>query len=121
MRPLVHPQFLARLRPVIFVHRCTIQQASTTQNEIGEPVETWADLPGHVDLPCRVAPLSMDERAELQLTVTQRTITVLLAGSYPSVTTAHRALVDGTAYNILAAERDSEGVTTRLIAEVVET
>jgi head-tail adaptor len=120
--PIVHPRFLAAVPAGFFPSRCTVQeQTGTTQDDHGQEVEVWTDVAGLTDIPCAKAPLSAIERQAAQLTVTDRAWSVLLKGAYPAITTAHRAIIDGTAFDIERAETDQTGTLTRLVVRSVET
>lgn len=103
--------------------RVTIQAATVgSRDGAGAPVTNWATLAGHANLPASLAPTSgAAERRLAQMTVTTETYTVALAGGFPAITERMRAVVDGTAYDILAVDIDSHGATTRLIVERVTT
>lgn len=113
MATLIHPRMLDRLGR-FFPLLATVQQKTTMQDQFGQPVETWSDLARHVAIPCARAPLSATERQALQMTVTEQVWTVVLRGHYPLITAAHRLVIDGQPYDILAAESDQTRTLTRL-------
>ena len=112
-RPLIHPSLLSRLTPSFFTATGTVQAAAIV-NTGGNPVETWSDLTGHVSIPCAVSPVSASERRGDSYAYAESTNTALLAGAYPLIQAKHRFVSGGATYDILGAELDSQGVTTRL-------
>lgn len=108
-----------------FDRTCTVQKNTPTADAVNQPQESWTDLAGHVNLPCRVAPataLTRAARVEREdMTVTTRSLVVILPGAYPSVTTAHRVVVGGLNYQIVNVVRDSAQVATELEVEEVTT
>lgn len=106
-----------------FSRACTINEVTKTKVGAGERSESGSALAGHTNLPCRIAPvtaLTRAGRAEREdMTVTTATHLVMLAGSYPLITTAHQAVVDGTTYQITNVVRDSERLVCELEVEVV--
>lgn len=114
---IVHPDLLARLQPNHYPGLCTIQQASVTADSYGELTKTWANLAGHVDLPCRMAPSTIgrsnEVRGQAQLYQVQ-SFTIALAGYYPSIAETMRAVVGGANYDIEVARPDGQGATMAL-------
>lgn len=123
-RPLIDPRMLGRLSR-FYPSSVTIQQASTSLAADGQPVASWSDVTGLTGLAGSVGPVDLTraDRAETrrpEFTEVARRRLISLAGAYPTITSAMRAVVDGTdTYNILAVELDSHGVTTRLYGEAV--
>lgn len=104
---------------IFFSSECTIQANTPTYDTHNQPVASWADLAGHSDLPCRIAPVTDDERRALGQIVEMATHLVALYGAYPTIQQAHQALVDDVAYDITGVRTDSEGVITYLGVKVV--
>lgn len=108
-----------------FGRTCTIQENAPTRDAAGQPQDSWANLTGHVALPCRVAPVTALSRAARverdDMTVTTYSHVIILAGAYPAITTAHQAVIDGVNYQIVNVVRDSSLVATELQVEVVST
>lgn len=119
MPGLIHPHLLEHLEETFFPSLATIQVVTLAVNAYREPVETWANLALHVDIPCAIAPAKADERASPNMTVAETTHTAILAGDYQTVTPVHRAVIDGTVYNIAGVEHDSHHITTRLRLRIV--
>lgn len=113
-----HPQRLAQLRH-FFPATCTIQERTDTQDAAGQPIPTWSNLAGHVDIPVRVSPAAAQEIKRPNGTIAVVTHLLSLRGHYPAVTPRQRAIVADVAYDILAAESDSQGGYTRLRVEIV--
>lgn len=100
-----------------FVRLCTIQGFTETQDEAGEVIQTWAPLTGHLDLKCVVSRGDGSVKGESvrdNMTLTFNPLKVTLFDSYPSITTRHKAVIDGTAYNIVDVYRDALGYSTVL-------
>lgn len=102
-----------------FPHTVTIQNATLTRDEYGEPDEAWADATGLVDIPAAIAPAGAGERRTVTSVFLEATHTIALDGVY-AVTTRQRAVdQDGNAYDITSVERDTLSVWTRLICRKV--
>lgn len=114
----VHPSMLTALSG-FYLSTCTIQQATESQNNIGDVTHTWANLSGHVDLRCRIAPASGNEVKQASQIYAEYTHIVALAGAYTTVTEAMRVIVDGVTYDIVAAQFDGNHKTTRLLVRLV--
>lgn len=121
---LVHPRMLAWLLWDFFPSSLTIQAGTPSRTPTGAVTTAWADVAGMVDLPCRVAPVSgAENRTPEQITAqeVQRCVAPLYL---PAVTTAHRAVIDGEAWDIVSVDYDGqEGAggrnLTRLTLKVV--
>lgn len=119
-RSILHPHLLRALTPGHFPNRCTIQARADDRDGAGQPDGAWSDVLGLANLPCADAPSGpTTEERRRGLTIVSTTRTVLLAGHFPEITTTHRAVIDGVAYNILTAEPASTRALTRLVIERV--
>lgn len=119
-RGLVHPTMLQRLRANHLPDTCTIQQATATADGYGQPTLTWSAVLGLSDLGCRLAPWSPEQERRLpEMVQTERTHVLLLDGHYAAITTAMRAVVSGTAYDITAVRHDGNAASTWLGLEVI--
>ena len=118
---VIHPRFLASVPAGFFPTRCTIEGSTTTQNAFGEPIATWAAVTGLVDIACAKAPLTASELQAAGYTATDQAWHVALAGAYPTITTAHRAVVDDEPFDIDAVETDQTSTVTRLRVRSVTT
>ncbi len=107
----------------LFVSLCTIQSPSASINPDGTPVNSYSDVAGLVNIPCMDAVLSdssiqATEAKTLQEILSKTYRHVLLNGFYPSILAGvgegWRAVVDGTAYDLLGAEPDSQSQMIRL-------
>lgn len=106
-----------------FDSTCTIRKKGAASSDtVGQPTTAFGDYAGHVSLPCRVAPvssLSAGGRQTLPEMVTSTTaVVIVLAGHYPTITTAMQAVVGSTTYQVTNVISDSEGLCTELVAEV---
>lgn len=117
--PVMHPRFVA-LNRQFFPSLATIEAVSETQDGSGQEVETWLPVAGLQSLDCAKAPLTAQERQAANYTATDQAWHVLLKGAYPTITTEHRAVVDGDVYDIDAVETDQTGTLTRLRVRTVE-
>jgi head-tail adaptor len=82
---------------------CTIQAETDGTNSGSQPIQTWADLAGHIDIPCSVSLSSGKEVKGKQNEYGQTTHRIALNGVYASITRLHRAVVDGVTYEIMYA------------------
>lgn len=121
---LVHPDLLTRLQANHYAGLCTIQQATETVDSYGAPTaSSWANLTGHVNLPCRVAP---DNRTKQEMVGTALAPQVVygyiiaLSGHYPTISEKMRAMVGSQTHNIQAVEHDGQSKTTRLRTQIVQ-
>lgn len=121
---LLHPDMLTQLAD-FFPHAGTIQ-AATNSNVAGTVSQSWANVVGHVSLPCVVAPVVKsggDEVRRDQLIVTTATHKVRIRGHYPSIATGNRIVVVTTnrslTLNILGVKHDSQETQTLLDCELV--
>lgn len=115
---MIHPSMLTALSG-FYPSLCTIQSATEAQNNIGDVTHTWANLSGHVDLACRIAPASGNEVKQAAQIYAEYTHTIALAGAYTTVTEAMRAIVDGVTYDVVAVQFDGNRKTTRLLVKLV--
>lgn len=121
-RALIHPKMLEKLAD-FYPAMCTIQSYDDeNQNTHGQPQPVYANLAGHVDIPCRIAPSPREKSREVKredMTYSVITHDISLAGDYPNVTSKMRAVVGGVSYDILYPQTDGQSHTTRLLVEVV--
>lgn len=119
---IVHPRLLAGDYADLsdFYHReVTIQQATVTQDTFGGEVLTWADLAGHVDLSCVLAPAGGREVKAPDKTYVVASHTISIGGDYPAIREKMRAEIDGIYYDILLVTHDSQSDTTHLDTQIV--
>jgi hypothetical protein len=109
---------------------CTIQAPSQNVGSSGAPDGTYSNVAGLVSLPCMNAPESTggivaNEVKSLAEILSMSLRHVLLNGYYAQLDGQNwgaigwRAMLDGVAYDILAAERDSQFSQTRLKLRLV--
>ena len=103
--------------------RCTIQVTTESRDTFGSTSDAWANVTGLVDIPCRVSvPGSGERPMEVRRAdgaVSTETHRIRLDNHYPAITTKHQAVVDGTAYNILAVDHGPDAILTTLHVERV--
>ena len=119
MASIIHPRLLAALQMNFYPSACTVQVATETQNDAGEVLMAWADFAGHVNLPCRIAPVGGREMKRPDMTYTVGSHSIGLAGWYSTIVPKMRAVVSGVNYDILAVEIDGQMAATWLRVQVV--
>lgn len=103
-----------------FASRCTIQARTATRDATGQATPAWADLAGHVAIHCQLySKAAAYEQRQPAQTITVQQWTCALREAYPAITTLHRAVVDGTAYDVVGVSTDSAGHATYLTLELV--
>lgn len=117
--PIIHSRLLASLMPGFYPSLCTIQQATETQDTYGQPILSWANVIGLVNLPCAIAQISTGspERAERRRAdgiIEEATHHIAIAGYYATIANKMRAIMGGVAWDIMGVEHDSHAVMTRL-------
>ncbi len=106
----------------LLVSLCTIKQPSGTLGATGTPDGTYSDVAGLVAIPCTAPPLSDKitavEIKNIEDTLAVQPLHVLLDDYYPTinagVSAGWIAVIDGTTYDLLGAEHDSQKQMTRL-------
>lgn len=104
----------------LFISVCTIQTPSTSIVGAGQRAISWANLAGHVSIACMDAPEGLENKIDSSENKGVRNITdidrhhVLLDAYYPAIQVRYRAVIDGTAFDIMAVEHDSQRQMTRL-------
>ena len=107
----------------LFVSLCTIQAPSGIFNASGAPDGNYVDVAGLVDIPCTAPPpseirIQSTELKGLAEIMAAQLKHVLLNGYYPTLEAGIRsgwqAVIDGTVYDALGAESDSQGTQTRM-------
>lgn len=79
---------------------CTIQAYTDSVDAYDQPVQTWANLVGHVSIPCSISLTSGQESKGKQNEYGLTTHRIALNGVYASITRLHRAIVDGVTYEV---------------------
>jgi len=108
----------------LLVSLCTIQTPSTTDDAIGAPVGTYVDVVGLIDIPCTAPPLAFKdvitstEMKAMQYDSGVVPLHVLLNDWYPQIRdlwlAGARAVIDGTPFDLMGSESDSQKKMTRL-------
>lgn len=107
------------LLPKFFPSTCTIQSNTPTADAHNQPIASWANLTGYVEIACRCAPLTATERRQFENVVEEATHMVALKGAYTAITVEMRAVVDDVTYDITGVRTDSQGKVTYLAAKIV--
>ena len=113
---MIHPRLLSERVGVggLFPSLCTIQTPAAT-NIKGDIIKTpWADLAGHINLPCRISPVTGQEVRRDDMTYSTITHWLTLRGLYVTVLPHMRAVVDGIAHEIETVDGDGNSTMTRL-------
>jgi len=115
---------LSSLESTFYASTCTIQEATETRDDYGQPIPVWANVAGLVNLPCSFAPISPGSPVAAEVKRSDGTIVIAthhiaLSGLYTSILPTMRAVVLAVNYDILAVEFDSHRAMTRLRCEIV--
>lgn len=111
----------------LFVSLCTIQQPDGSINPDGTPSNGFVDVAGLVDIKCMDAVpsdarIQATEKKTLEEILALQYRHVLLGGYFPAVIAGvgqgWRAIIDGTTYDLLGAEPDSQGQMIRLQLQI---
>lgn len=112
----------AALATGLFVSLCTITELPTpvVLGPSGSPTAAYVAVSGLTGLRAMKAPINpfqsprVDETKSTGDQLTEQDEHVLLESYYPTITTANRADIDGTTYDIVTVEGDSQGQMTRM-------
>jgi hypothetical protein len=108
-----------------FTDLVTIRSPATTANDCNEPVQTFADLAGHVDLHAVVMPGDIYAKMKRQETMTTQGSTeyeyrrIMLDGYYPLILLTHHAETENFEWDIVAIDIDTTRTFTQLLVERV--
>ncbi len=118
----------AALRTGLFVSLCTIQSPDAAQGPTGNPVGTYTNVAGRVNIPCMDAPPSI---ARIQATEMKAVADILSQGLRHVLLSkcfldapnwsgkGYRAIIDGVVYDLMGAENDSQNTQTRVDLQLV--
>lgn len=113
----------------MFPSLATLQTLDQTQGPTGNPVGTWSNVDGVVNIPCKDAPASI---ARIQATEMKDVAEIMSKGlrhvtlsqcfvNAPNwAAMAARLVVDGFTYEVLGAENDSNTIQTRVDLQLVQ-
>ncbi len=116
--PLIPPSLIANLS-FLFNKTVTIQINTPTPNDFGEPVPTWADLAGHVAIPCVMFPVTGGTKFKPEVNYDVGSQRIMLQGWYPAILPTMQAIIGGVTYPIDFVEQDSQDLLTQLIVRLV--
>lgn len=123
----------AALATGLFVSLATFQGPTQTYDSAGAFAGTWTDISGLVNIPCTAPPkstgdISATENRGAQEILAAEWLHVLLGGWYPELDAgwrgdstpagSWRVLIDGTAYEVMGVESDSQMQMTRVMAKI---
>lgn len=127
MSSIVDSRLLNSL-PQLFPSLCTIQTYTVGRDSVGGETRTYSAL--YSNIPCVIAPNQVGVPAEAEVHRNDFTRSkvqpvihthhITLKGRFSSVRAYMRAIVSGTAYDIIAVENDSRRVMTRLLVREVD-
>lgn len=112
----------------LLVSLCTIQAPTGAVSDSGQPTGAYGDVVGLVDIRCmdavmNVGTIQATEAKAVAEIAAKSFRHIFLDGYYPliiaNVGSAWRAVVDGTVYDLLGAEKDSQDTQTRLSLQLV--
>jgi hypothetical protein len=126
LQTLAYP--ISQVRPAVTaagldVSLATFQSLDSTQGPTGNPVGTYTNVAGLVNIPCMDAPLAPGTISALEAKALAEIESkgirhVSLAGYYPAVVAGWpqgwRAVIDGLVYDVIGAEADSQNSQTRV-------
>lgn len=119
----VHPSYATSLHALggfLDERSVTIEERAAGRDSFGQPNGGWTAVDGLEDLACTVGRAQGRESDRSTDTLTVATHTIALAGYVPEITTAMRAVVDGTEiHDIEAVHHDSRLTVTQLMTKVV--
>lgn len=109
----------AMRRSGLMASLCTITVKPGTFGDSGAPIasDLYTNLAGHISIPCSMAPYRGDENKTPSQVLDVAQWTVSLLGYYPAITDDHRAVIDGTEYDIIDNRSDSQSQTTSLTVQ----
>lgn len=99
-----------------FGETCTVQRLEEGVDEYGQVVSVWVDR--YSAIPCVCTPTKGREIRRPDQTYVVANYSIALQGHYPDIEESDRAVVGGTAYNILLVQSFA-GAPTKLSCEVV--
>jgi hypothetical protein len=108
-----------------FTDLVTIREPTATVNDCNEPVETFSDLEGHVDLRAVVMPGDIYAKMKRQETLSTQGTTefeyrrVMLDGYYPLIQLTHHVETENFEWDIVAIDIDTTKTFTQLLVERV--
>lgn len=115
----MHPRLLASLA-AFYPDTCTIQSGTATRDATGEKGYSWANVLGHVSIPCARGTPGGAEAETSEQGYLLRTYRIALQGHYPTITEAMRVVYDdATVYDIERVRVDQMSETTYLDVEIV--
>lgn len=123
---LIDPRARVQMR-IQFPSLCTIQRKMyTTEDSKQKRLKRPIGVPGHINIPCRMAARSSNmmsllmEDVDNMITANVVRRFVRLNGYFPDINTRDmQAYIDGKVWEIRAIQADSEGFATLIIVEEI--
>ncbi len=124
---------ISQVRPAVTqagldVSLATFQSLDSAQGSTGNPVGTYTNVAGLVDIPCMDAPLAPGTISALEAKALAEIESkgirhVSLDNYYPAVVAGWpegwRCIIDGITYDLIGAEADSQNSQTRVKLQIV--
>lgn len=115
---VINPRLMATIMP-IFNATCTIQSYTEAFDAVHQPIKTWSNLAGHVNIPCHIEVTGGTETKATNEVYATATHEINLSSYYPLITPKMRVVDgDGNIYDILLVDHESFGIFTKLVAEI---
>lgn len=103
----------------LFNKTVTIQANTPAPNDFNEGLPVWADLTGHVAIPCVMFPVTGGTVFKPEVTYDVGSQRIILQGWYPLILPKMQAIIGGVTYPINYVEQDSQDLLTQLIVKLV--
>jgi hypothetical protein len=116
-----HPLMMSGLIKVHKFNRLIqIQQRTETRSTVGGTSYVWGIVDGMEAIPCLHVDRIPSENRTIDIIVEEQYHTFMLAGYYPFILPAHRAILDDDSIlNIEGVDSDSVGIFTILTCRVI--
>ena len=119
LQQIIHPGLLEHIEAQgHFPNTGTVQDFTIVRVD-GEPTAVFANLAGHIDLPCAVAALTSVEIEALDKTIADSTHKAGFIAYYPLILASYQFISDGVTYEITGVASDQHDTMTRLILKVI--
>lgn len=119
LQQIIHPGLLEHMEAQgHFPNTGTVQDFTIARVE-GEPTATFANLAGHINLPCAVAALTAKEKEELDKTIATSTHKARFIDYYPLIKASYRFVSDTVTYLITGVDHDQHDTMTRIFLKVI--
>ena len=115
---IINPRLMATIAP-ISTSTGTIQSATEARDAVGQPIKTWVNLVGHVNIPCHIEITGGSETKAVNQVYSTATHEIVLNNYYPAITPKMRLVDgDGFVYDILQVDHETFKAFTKLVTEI---